>query len=119
MDHSELITKILSDLDLDKIYSFYSAFGDTSDPEYYKKIPSFIQYPREWMNKPLTVDLIKTSLTDIINNVLNSKEFSCKSKEKVFHYVDNDENSFSIVYNEYSFGINWVPISTASVNLFL
>ena len=70
MNHSEIITKILSDLDLDKIYSFYSAFGDTSDPEYYKKIPSFIKYPEEWENKPLTVDLIKTSLSNAIKETL-------------------------------------------------
>ena len=115
MDRSELINKILSDLDLDKIYSFYNAFGDVSDPEYYKKIPSFIQYPEVWKNKPLTVDLIKTSLLNIINNILNSKY---KSKEDNYYYYDGAvENGFSIAYSENSFMMSWFPIYVGSITI--
>ena len=114
MDRSELINKILSELDLDEIYSFYNAFGDVSDPEYYKKIPSFVQYPEEWKNKPLTVDFIEASIRVIIDDVLNSKEYSSESKKKKYHYFKDFKNGFSIMCSEIDFGVYWNPVFKVS-----
>lgn len=102
MDHSELINKILSELNLDEIYSFYSAFGDTSNPEYYKKIPSFIQYPKEWENKPLTVDLIETSLSNAIKEIL----LKWDNESMLRHLIAG----FLYMSTSFSTTVTWTPV---------